>query len=127
MTSPKETKYLLKLELAYVPLFCYMPFGADCLTRECICLGHGQFWYTNSTDYYLESVVDFYDLIKIDKAMSAITVVYGNTRHTITIELMTMAMNVHCGYTVGQFLKDHDPCLIGNMRLYQEARYMMGM
>lgn len=65
VTSPSGKGYLLKPELAYTPLFHSEPFGADCMTREVICLGHDQFWYTAFIDYYPESVCDIYDWMEI--------------------------------------------------------------
>lgn len=61
VTSPKGVKHSMKPEMAYTPLFQSETFGVECITRECIQLGHDEFWYTMSTDYYPQSVVDFYD------------------------------------------------------------------
>lgn len=93
----------MKLEFAYAPLFYCKPFGEDCMTKECICLGHDHFWYTTSMDNYPENVFDFYDHLQIDEETNAITVVYGSMRYTITIELIGATMNVYYGCTTEQF------------------------
>lgn len=73
------------------------------MIKQCVRLGHDRFWYTTLTDYYPESIVDFYDILEIDEESRLLSVVYHNNRHLITIELIKDAMNVHCCYTAEQF------------------------
>lgn len=75
------------------------------MIRACVRLGHDRFWYTILSDYYSKNVVDFYNRLDKNDESGVFYVLYDDTRHPITIELKGAAMNVHCGYTVEQFLK----------------------
>lgn len=73
------------------------------MSIEVIRLGHDRFWYTTSIDYYPESVYYFYDRMEIDDDTRTVKVMYGNTIHTITIEVIAEVMNLSIGYITEQF------------------------
>lgn len=90
--SLKGNNYLLKPEFTYTPLFRSEPFGNDAMMSEYNCLGYDRFWYTTSKDYYLESIIDFYDHLECNKETWLMSVGYDGTTYPITIELTGTAM-----------------------------------
>lgn len=79
------------------------------MTQECIRLGHDRFWYITVTDYYPESVSDVYDWLEHNDEMGTLSVVYRNTWHMFSIEVIGAAVNIHCGHTTEQFPKGSQP------------------
>lgn len=64
----------------------------DVSTHEIMCLEYHKFKYTTYTDYYLKMVCDFFYSLGVDDENCLLCVTYSNTVHSISIEVIAVAM-----------------------------------